>query len=869
MVKGIGLNAILVEIGDGWVVALASERAKEICDLKKHLGWVELTHGVKGVASGSEEAPIEWHRTEDRRLGRWLVLHETKGYFWEIWKKNESSRIEEHSSLQRGRNWERDRNEDRCSGSFRVVNHCGRAFLGPKGSEDGRSLPRLDFDIEPAKFNPCEYRILSEALEREVSQILVEWDSPATQWRSVGADSGALLAEKIAFLTTAVGAGNLEDALEQIRRNPHRRLRSETRWTPFGSAMPNLFLRDPLRHGRDWTPTFGGLLPQEIEEERKFDSHDTAANRFVKFALGEFLQVCEAVEEADRDRLAKGGSQSIAAVEAMRLGAWLRETLDHSFFDDVSELQRIPFENPTLQSREGYRQILGWWVQLDSVGKIEWEGREEYYQAPDRSLDKLYEYWLYLEIRRMLLTSSEEGGLGAEAIGLSDSNGVEGLRSLVKKTEAPNGDTLRIYLRQGETTLASFRWSPDRPGRGGAGENQWRLHLYYNRRFTKVSDPRHPGSYSSIFIPDFTLMAFPEMAGIEFGGMSLEEALKQEQEAGEQNLVCYWHFDAKYKFDEVFLKSFQESSEDADDKESRQEEEKEKADIKAEGRFKRADLFKMHAYNDAIRRTAGSYVLYPGSKKVEPFRKFHEVIPGVGAFVVKPGANDDRGRASAELGRFIREAIHLRRRPGSNLNNLREAEHSIASGLELIESRGEITALIGWYRTKAIADFCTKKAGIFYWRLKDPKGFPEQIDPRAKDALWVIPYNNGQWLGMRLKVERYEEMTREQLAALVATHGTSPAGLPGGSGKTYGVLRLAPPHKIDRFNSKQIDKLNGVKFGRKGDTEIRLQDFIRNGHRPLCLPHASLFQGEQKPAEVPIAAQSSDESFVKGGGISS
>ena len=192
---------------------------------------------------------------------------------------------------------------------------------------------------------------------------------------------------------------------------------------------------------------------------------------------------------------------------------------------------------------------------------------------------------------------------------------------------------------------------------------------------------------------------------------------------------------------------------------------------------------------------------------------------------------------------------------------MREAEHSIASGLELIEPHGEIIALIGWYRTKAIADFCTKKAGIFYWRLKDPKGLLEQIDPRARDAQWVIPYSNGQWLGMRLKVKGYEEMSREQLAVLVATHGTSPAGLPGGSGKTYGVLRLAPPHKIDRFNSKQIDKLNGVKFGRKGDTEICLQDFIRNGHRPLCLPYASLFQGEQKPAEVPITAQSSDESF--------
>ena len=32
------------------------------------------------------------------------------------------------------------------------------------------------------------------------------------------------------------------------------------------------------------------------------------------------------------------------------------------------------------------------------------------------------------------------------------------------------------------------------------------------------------------------------------------------------------------------------------------------------GIYKNADLLKMHAYKDAIRRTGGAYVLYPGDK---------------------------------------------------------------------------------------------------------------------------------------------------------------------------------------------------------------------------------------------------------------
>ena len=49
----------------------------------------------------------------------------------------------------------------------------------------------------------------------------------------------------------------------------------------------------------------------------------------------------------------------------------------------------------------------------------------------------------------------------------------------------------------------------------------------------------------------------------------------------------------------------------------------EKAEQRA-GNYKRADLLKMHAYRDAIRRSAGAYVLYPGSEKEHsPFRWFH------------------------------------------------------------------------------------------------------------------------------------------------------------------------------------------------------------------------------------------------------
>src|SRR5262249_7555428 len=111
--------------------------------------------------------------------------------------------------------------------------------------------------------------------------------------------------------------------------------------------------------------------------------------------------------------------------------------------------------------------------------------------------------------------------------------------------------------------------------------------------------------------------------------------------------------DAKYRIETV-LQLFGGADEDFD---------AEKQMSKATGTFKRADLYKMHTYNEAIRRTVGSYVLYPGTDPMNiegenRFERYHEIIPGVGAFAVKPGltAFDEPVGVQLLVG-FIRDVL--------------------------------------------------------------------------------------------------------------------------------------------------------------------------------------------------------------------
>jgi hypothetical protein len=83
----------------------------------------------------------------------------------------------------------------------------------------------------------------------------------------------------------------------------------------------------------------------------------------------------------------------------------------------------------------------------------------------------------------------------------------------------------------------------------------------------------------------------------------------------------------------------------------------------------------MHAYKDAIRRTGGAYVLYPGTEK--KIRKgFHEIIPGLGAFCIAPGHEDEQVPA---LKRFLKEiVVHFMDRT-SQREKVAVAEHEIRS----------------------------------------------------------------------------------------------------------------------------------------------------------------------------------------------
>jgi hypothetical protein len=113
-------------------------------------------------------------------------------------------------------------------------------------------------------------------------------------------------------------------------------------------------------------------------------------------------------------------------------------------------------------------------------------------------------------------------------------------------------------------------------------------------------------------------------------------------------LETWLHFDAKYRVERLADQFQTRANDEADAAEAEA--------VESLGQSKREDLLKMHAYRDAIRRTAGAYVLFPGDERAT-FQLDTETLPGIGAIPLRPGQEGETTRGLTALEGFLSEVL--------------------------------------------------------------------------------------------------------------------------------------------------------------------------------------------------------------------
>jgi predicted component of viral defense system (DUF524 family) len=730
---------------------------------------------------GNETSPIVYDSTASANGMHPLAVVEVAAFHWELQvdPAQSCSELDLRSSLSGSlarKQWHARRTFGRSHGDFRFTVYLGAAWfqLFRHGEPVGR---RVHFEVITEKISFAqEYRAMVETIGNRCSQLLLDWGAPTTL--NIAADpekQGQTLLEKFLFLRHVLGPDRLDLYLETLARRPHSTLHRERVWQPVAFASPAAFARDPLRFGRHWEDAGagGGMIvgfnAQEILTERKYDSFDTAPNRFVKFALQTFRGICEDVIDS---KITNPDTGRTLVLNQERGAAWqeavqMRDTVDAClaapFFADIGPLRRIPFESQALQKREGYREILHAWLMLDVAAQIDWPGRNDVYDGTNRDVATLYEFWLYFVFIDLF-----QKKLGMTWLRDEPESGDGPLPFCCKSDSG-----MRINLKRGEESWCRFRWEQD-------GQSLL-VHFFYNRLFSEQPSILEDGSYSKSFRPDYTAVVLPA----EYEAKGWRKAEDLAEVAG---TISYLHFDAKYRIDK--LKDLFGATEETD---------ADRQEAKSTGTVKNADLYKMHTYNEAIRRTVGSFVLYPGTdfktdyKNDEDmrsiYRRYHEIIPGIGAFAIKPRAangNQDAhglGCLRTFLEDFLKHQVS-KFTQSHRINfwtheTLRESPAAYTTAMQDFQFSAkppkDTQVLLGFVRDEEGSEAC-RKASVFFchavernvaasWELGAPTDL--DFDPFRSDLFLAYAQNrSASWIA---EVEKVRLVTAAERAAELGT----------------------------------------------------------------------------------------------------
>ena len=657
----------------------------------------ELSHIIQGLVleiKGDKDTLFEISDEDVLRYGE-AKIQIIEGYTYEYQFSCEKVRFKENIS----RNF--------IISSSKFSQHRGiinpNIFVGTHSLEIEGSPILLPIEVRSLKSEyRTDYRNMLEDITERCTDLIMQIDSPITQHFETDFNKHPeTLYQRFSFVKSLIDSLEFEEAIQKIISNPTTKWEEEheekdiRRVRRFNQKNIKQLVTKNNRMeigGDHYLHKTYGLtsIPNKIDGTRKSESVDTAENRFIKHALEEFLFFCENCES-------KFEKYSTAKFEAGLLVTKIFSFLNQSFFKQIARPSTLKLNSPILQRKSGYREVLTAWLKFDLAAKLIWRGGDNVYDAGKKDIATLYEYWLFFMLLDLL----------KEIFDIEP-------KSIAKLIQYDNRQ-LSLNLKQG--TAIAMKGVFKSPSRN------LNIQFSYNRSFGGGKTFPNSGSYTTTLRPDYTLSIWPE-------------EIIEEKDAERTELITHIHFDAKYKV-KNFYKLISKSKGEELTEEENIELIKEEAEEVKKGTFKNQDLLKMHAYKDAIRRTGGAYVLYPGEGKNDPFRGFHELIPGLGAFVIKPNKED---KDKEHLKTFIRKVIanfidrasqrehtaikvydiHKDQKEDSNVLNEPMPEYlDTAKKEKLIPD--ETTVLVGYCKNLLNIDWY-KKEGKYNFRMDDAKG---------------------------------------------------------------------------------------------------------------------------------------------------
>jgi predicted component of viral defense system (DUF524 family) len=657
-------------------------------------------------------------------------------------------------------------------GRFLPGDNVGNVWVSAKFVfEDGsrETIQFRSFEIRPKKLNyENEYKKMLSDVADKSAEALLNGGFIASDLFELEATEGKLDLTALSFLANKLGSPEFKNALATIKARPDHRWVEEQLLVPpgKGSVGGQALAKAISQGGRkvrvpphlDHFPV--RYLPERIPKRNSINDFDSIANRFIKHILLTWqLFATEKIRELQA-KAREDGSFSPRVSRAIEKLDVIDQVCSTALRDEplrsAGRLTSFPQANTVLTSRPGYRDIFRMFLRYRLEAKLAMPDQLDSFSISKKHVAALYEMWCYLEVLKCLEQILGQGNY--------------------QKLFKVNDKKFALNLVAGEESRVE--WDHSHQGRNV------HISLWYNKTFTSIVNDGAQ-SWSEVYKPDISVHIRP------YGEMITSADISA--------LDVWVHFDAKYKL-------------------SPSEDENESKDDEGASATK-SDMGKMHTYRDAIRRTAGAYVLFPGSNESR-YREYEEILPGIGAFPLRPQiaeTEDDQKALTEFLGSVIDHCCNQASK--RERSQYWEGQHwkiqvdestrnaAVSAAPFLTQPPADTRVLVAYVRPENV-QFVRKS---LMYNLRADSGRAGSISPSDQELtahyvlLWTgIEGGQPETLGLFTRKSNWYVSNSDEMVKAGYVSGSKPA--------TYFVCNLEQVFAIDH-SSIQIETRTNAIFG--------------------------------------------------------
>ena len=199
---------------------------------------------------------------------------------------------------------------------------------------------------------------------------------------------------------------NLPSTIEYLSRNLYSVLENTVEEVPtsFASNINPKDLIDVFSNPKNlfesedtdsiWHEHTEGYVPLRINETKYIDNIDVPENRFYK----DFLIFVENVISDLLKTTPNGYIRDKLLVYKEEMSYYLSQR----YFKDISRMDFAPLNSQVLQKKEGYRDILKYFLIFEFGFKMTWNEVTDEFKGHEKKLFELYEFWCYFELLDIL-----------------------------------------------------------------------------------------------------------------------------------------------------------------------------------------------------------------------------------------------------------------------------------------------------------------------------------------------------------------------------------------------------------------------------------------------------------------------------------